>query len=166
MSRGRWRGNGDERGCTHRSCACGGKPWTRSGSCGPCSPARGPRPCRRRRREDRLLCCAGRWTDDDRAGGVRWSVGGPRNPYLSLASRSVRGGAPSCSGRAAETREGWSAQNRKAPAAGGRGGGLGLLSPRRSQYYFIKHAAVRSQSDVPKSVRRGVRLQARREIRV
>jgi hypothetical protein len=43
----------------YRSCARGGTPWTRSGSCEPCLPARGPRPSRRRRREVRLLCWVG-----------------------------------------------------------------------------------------------------------
>ena len=43
----------------YRSCARGGTPWKRSGSCEPCLPASGPRPSRRRRREVRLLC----WVD-------------------------------------------------------------------------------------------------------
>ena len=45
----------------YRSCARGGTPWKRSGSCEACLPARGPRPSRRRRRrrEVRLLCWVG-----------------------------------------------------------------------------------------------------------
>ena len=159
------RKRGRERSYTHRSCARGGRPWTRSGSYGPCSPARGPRPCRRRRRrrrEVRLLCCAGRW----KASGARGRQGGRsvvRGTFrLSLDSRS--GTATSCFRWAADERNGLVGElgvDSRRKGGGGeeeegraRWGGvlLGLLFP---GIFFFRGkqvlAAVRSQSDVPKS---------------